>query len=189
MVAIQLGENNKTLLNNEYVFNVFVGFVLVGIVVKLFFSDIQEDGSSGPAAGLMWGYTIISLSLIGILFVGITFSDGKPFEKLLGSGLPIMLLLVVMLWAVSFNLKYYDKINKGLVANEYYGWSNVSTTLMIFQIIFITIYIRNSFLVTLKGGTPTQGQKGVIATYFLVLLNTICLGIQQVILEHFTTDG
>ena len=81
------------------------------------------------------------------------------------------------------------KINKGLVANEYYGWSNVSTTLMIFQIIFITIYIRNSFLVTLKGGTPTQGQKGVIATYFLVLLNTICLGIQQVILEHFTTDG
>jgi len=35
--------------SNEYVFSIFSGFVLIGIVIKLFFIDTQSDGSSGPA--------------------------------------------------------------------------------------------------------------------------------------------
>ena len=37
--------------------------------------------------------------------------------------------------------------------------------------------------------TSQNTNKAMMAMYFLVVLNTICLGIQQVVLDHFTTDG
>jgi len=179
--------------SNEYVFSIFSGFVLIGIVIKLFFNDKQSDGSSGPASATIWGYSIISFSLIGVLFIATTLDPTVKgsFKKLLSHGLPIILLLLILFWMVSLNIKYYDKINKGLVANEYYNWSHISTLIMIFQIVLVTLYIKkilSSRMTDNNLSVPASG-KGIVAGYFLVLLNTISVGIQQVVLDNFTTDG
>ena len=136
---VKLEDSKYNLVNNDYVFSVFAGFCLLGNVIKIYFGKIQPDGSSGPASATLWGYTIICFSLITILFVATTIGNDKPFEKLLSSGLPVMLLLLLLLWTISLNLKYYDKINKGLVAEEYYTWSRVSTTITIFQMVLIIL--------------------------------------------------
>ena len=40
------------------------------------------------------------------------------------------------------------------------------------------------------GKKPLPGSdKSSIASYFFVLLNVIALGIQQIILDYYTTDG
>ena len=57
------------------------------------------------------------------------------------------------------------------------------------------MYIRNIFLQKMRSSIPIEKKtsqntnKAMMAMYFLVVLNTICLGIQQVVLDHFTTDG
>ena len=102
--------------------------------------------------------------------------------------------MLLLLWAISFNLKYYDKINKGFVAQEYYTWSDISTTIIVFQVVLVSIYIKNVFLKKINGGiidtkSSNDSNKAMMAMYFMVLLNAICLGIQQVVLDNFTTDG
>jgi len=187
---MKLEDPTAPVRNNDYVFSVFVGFVFIGLVVKIFFGNKQADGSSGPASALLWGYSIICFTLIGILFIATTLNKEKPFEKLLASGVPVMLLMLLLLWAISFNLKYYDKINKGLVAEEYYAWSHVSTLIICFQVVLISMYVKNVFLNKIRNlPTPKGSDKGMIAGYFLVLLNAMCMGIQQIILDYFTTDG
>ena len=183
-------------IDNNLVFSVFVGFVITGLVIKMFFSTKQPDGSSGPASALIWGYSMVCFSILGILFIATTVggSKDKPLEKLLSSGVPLLILMLLLLWAISFNLKYYDKINKGFVAEEYYTWSDISTTIIIFQVLMVSIYIKNVFLKKINGGnidgkSSKDSNKAMMAMYFLVLLNAICLGIQQVVLDNFTTDG
>ena len=187
---LKLEDSKYNLVNNDYVFSVFAGFCLLGNVIKIYFGKIQPDGSSGPASATLWGYTIICFSLITILFVATTIGNDKPFEKLLSSGLPVMLLLLLLLWTISLNLKYYDKINKGLVAEEYYTWSRVSTTITIFQMVLIILYVKNVFFKKIHNlPVPKGSDKGMVAGYFLVLLNSITIGIQQIVLDYFTTDG
>lgn len=187
---------NQKHIDNNLVFSVFVGFVIIGLVIKMFFSTKQPDGSSGPASALIWGYSMVCFSILGILFIATTLgSKGeKPLAKLLSSGVPLLILMLLLLWAISFNLKYYDKINKGFVAQEYYTWSDISTTIIIFQVVLVCIYIKNVFLKKINGGTidaksSNDSNKAMMAMYFMVLLNAICLGIQQVVLDNFTTDG
>jgi len=187
---------NQKHIDNNLVFSVFVGFVIIGLVIKMFFSTKQPDGSSGPASALIWGYSMVCFSILGILFIATTLgSKGeKPLAKLLSSGVPLLILMLLLLWAISFNLKYYDKINKGFVAEEYYTWSDISTTIIIFQVVLVCIYIKNVFLKKINGGnidakSSNDSNKAMMAMYFMVLLNAICLGIQQVVLDNFTTDG
>ena len=192
------GQKQKQLhIDNSLIFSVFSGFVLVGLIIKMFFSAKQPDGSSGPASALIWGYSMVCFSILGILFIATTFNTPKekPLVKLLSSGVPLLILMLLLLWAISFNLKYYDQINKGVVAQEYYTWSDISTTIIIFQVVLVSMYIRNIFLQKMRSSIPIEKKtsqntnKAMMAMYFLVVLNTICLGIQQVVLDHFTTDG
>ena len=145
---------NQKHIDNNLVFSVFVGFVIIGLVIKMFFSTKQPDGSSGPASALIWGYSMVCFSILGILFIATTVggSKDKPLAKLLSSGVPLLILMLLLLWAISFNLKYYDKINKGFVAQEYYTWSDISTTIIIFQVVLVSIYIKNVFLEKIRGG-------------------------------------
>ena len=150
-VKIVLEDKNINLIENNYVFSVFAGFVIIGMITKLFFFTTDPDyGATGPASALLWGYSIVSISLLGILFIGITLNKkGNPLEKLISSGLPIILLLLLLLWAMSFNIKHYVNINKGHITNDYYIWSEVSTIIMIFQVVLVCVYVKNIFIINL----------------------------------------
>ena len=90
---------NQKHIDNNLVFSVFVGFVIIGLVIKMFFSTKQPDGSSGPASALIWGYSMVCFSILGILFIATTLgSKGeKPLAKLLSSGVPLLILMLLLL--------------------------------------------------------------------------------------------
>ena len=64
----------KTLQDNDAkIANpVFIALIAVGIFIKLALSfGKSDDGSLGPANSLIWGYSIVLFSLVGIIFLNI----------------------------------------------------------------------------------------------------------------------
>ena len=122
--------------NITYDLQIMAGFVLVGILIKLFISNKPTiDGINGPATSAIWGYGVIALSLLGTMFI--TFSlatsiyDSKSNDKgllnfiklLVMNSLPTIATLLVITWIIGLNTSYYKKINEGKVATEYYQFS------------------------------------------------------------------
>ena len=75
--------------------------------------------------------------------------------------------------------QHYKKINKGTIATEYYDYSKVTTFLILSQLIIL-------FLSLLQDETPN---KFTYSSYFIALLIIIFIGINNIILTYFSTDG
>ena len=90
---------------------------------------------------------------------------------------PLLLLIIILLWNISINLRFYDQINEQRVPKQYFMWSWFSTILII-AIISISIlgYLQKQDVFSFYG-------------YILLAFNLIITAIQQIVLESFTVDG
>jgi hypothetical protein len=179
----------STLLSDKGKVNpVFLALIAVGLFVKLALSDVNlsDDGTTGPASTLIWGYGLIVFSLIGIVIVNVNpgsneWSDIKE--------LPWILLMTIFLlvWIISINIIYFKPINLKSVPEEYFMWSTYSTILLV-CLIGITIYQYALYNVNT---TEAINYAKTLQMYsFLVFLfNLIAVTIQQVILNCFYVDG
>lgn len=164
-----LGTYAEQIINAEKGQQLFIGFIFVGILVKVVL------GFAASATALLWGYFIIIFSIIGLIFLKIDpTKNNMSAVKLLFQ--PLLLLIIVLLWNISLNLRFYDEINKRTVPNQYFMWSWFST-LLIITIVIMSIL---SFL---------QKETFTFYTYILVVFNLIVTAIQQIVLESFTVDG
>ncbi len=179
----------STLLSDKGKVNpIFLALIAVGLFVKLALSDVNlsDDGTTGPASTLIWGYGLIVFSLIGIVIVNVNpgsneWSDIKE--------LPWILLMTIFLlvWIISINIIYFKPINLKSVPEEYFMWSTYSTILLV-CLIGITIYQYALYNVNT---TEAINYAKTLQMYsFLVFLfNLIAVTIQQVILNCFYVDG
>ena len=177
-------------MNQEIVYdsNIMMGFIIVGILIKIFF-NISGSANVGDATATIWGYGIVSLSLFALMFI--TFSlatkindqnKGSIFnfiKLLISNSLPIIATLSILIWIITLNSLYYNKINANKISNEYYQYSNITLFLIIAQL--------SVLFMSLQGG-PSQN-KMKYTTYFFTVLNLIFVGIMNIILKFFTTDG
>ena len=165
-----LGSYVQKLMDTDKGQQIFFGFIAVGLIIKLGLSF------AGAASALLWGYFIIVFSIIGLVFLRVdTTKDNMTALKPLFE--PLLLLIIVLLWNISLNLRFYDEINGNTVPTQYYMWSWFSTILII-SIIIISIlgYIQKDSLFTFYG-------------YILLAFNLIVTAVQQIVLESFTVDG
>lgn len=173
--------------NIQYDINIMYGFAFVGIIIKLFFAgDTSLDGTSGPASTNIWGYGTMLLSLFGILLVSFSFASKQKelglidfVKKLMSTSAPILVTMLLLVWVLTLSSMYYTRINKGQIANEYFQFSNISTFLIMTQIAFLFMSLRED----------ESPNKFSYATYFFTLLNAIFIGITNIILTFFSTDG
>jgi hypothetical protein len=149
---------------------VFIGFIFIGIVVKILL------GISQPATATIWGYFIIAFSIIGLLFLS-TDTTKNDMESLKDFFQPLLLLVIVLIWSITLNFRYYKEINKNRVPKQYFLWSH-SSTILICGICVLSII-----------GFIVKTDQFVIYNYILMVFNLIVVGIQQVILDSFTVDG
>ena len=181
-------------------------FAFVGILIKLFFGNkTTSDGASGPASSAVWGYGIVALSVLSILFITFALATQMTavsqyntmdfIMKLSKSSLVPFLMLLILVWLISINITYYKRINEGKVATEYNQFSTVSTILVVTQLIVLFKYLKDAFMI--DDGGPS-GEKGLASalksqmasiTYVLTALNIIFVGIINITLEFFSTDG
>jgi hypothetical protein len=177
-------------MNQEIVYdsNIMIGFIIVGILIKIFF-NMSGSSNVGDATATIWGYGIVALSLFALMFI--TFSlatkindqnKGSIFnfiKLLITNSLPIVATLSILIWIITLNSVYYNKINDKKISNEYYQYSNITLFLIIAQL--------SVLFMSLQSG-PSQS-KMKYTTYFFTVLNLIFVGIMNIILKFFTTDG
>lgn len=181
---------------NLEITNLF-GLLVGGVIVKIFFS------SQGVASASIWGYGLSALATFLLVIISfafkskINFNDkGNTLLETINSMMPPFLLLIILIWAIILNVSNFDAVNKTNLPKEYGQYSFISSFLIIIQIISLFIYFNNKY--GLLFFTQTQERrlkekiKIVDATetiYILFLFNAIMLGMMQIVLQFFTTDG
>ena len=165
-----LADYGQKLLEADKGQQIFFGFIFVGLIIKI------GLGFASSATALLWGYFIIIFSIIGLIFLKIDpTKNNLSALKLLYH--PLLLLIIILLWNISINLRFYDQINEQRVPKQYFMWSWFSTILII-AIISISIlgYLQKQDVFSFYG-------------YILLAFNLIITAIQQIVLESFTVDG
>ena len=191
--------------NIKYDITIMVVFSIIGIFIKLFFGNtITSDGSQGPASAAIWGYGIVAMSILSVIFITfalasrmVHLNEGsfKFVTQLIKTSLPPLLLFSVLVWIIALNATYFHRINEGKVANEYNMYSNMSTVLIVVQLIILFKYLRDTLMITQGESLTKIGIDKAIksemasVTYILTLLNLIFAGIMNIILEFYSTDG
>ena len=212
-----MSDSQKYRGGRGYILNSMMLVAIVGMAIKIFFTSdpvpAPSDGNTGPANAVIYGYGIISLAVITVLFISYGVHDRigkienkgplvsaiKLFKLFLTSSAPCIITVVILLWIVSLNVTYYKQINRGTVADEYYLLSTGTSYLFMFQLIslfmYLKAYIESKFTSgktsadkSLEQQDKTQNRLS-FATYFLAMMNFIIAGMMTIILQFFTTDG
>lgn len=178
---------------------------IIGIAVKLLFgNNYSKDGSNGPASSVLWGYGLVTIAIFFLMFVQINQYLKDPSTPplptravLLGTIfniLPTLLMFIILAWIVTINFQFYKQINTGDLAGEYKEFSNMTTVMIIFQLILVFKYINSKFKST--GGNATNDEKNKAeankfanVSYILAILNFAFIGMMNTIIVSYTTDG
>jgi len=189
-------------MNLEYDINGMLIIAIVGLCIKIFFGNItSKDGSYGRANSTIWGYGVVTLSILTVLFINFAI-QGKInnvnqsglftfLKSFLSSSGPGLFVLLTLIWIISLNVSFHDRINKGRVAKEYYQLSAGTSFLFVFQIITLFQLLKGTIENNGKNDSKLQASQTRLsfATYFISSINLIVVGMMTIILEFFSTDG
>ena len=181
-----------------YDVKIFSFMCILGILIKIIFSNTSNE----YATASVYGYGFSILALLGLLIGSFAISYKEQysqgitgfFKVILNNAIPLILIISIIALVIFQNISFYDQINKGNVADEYYQFSFVSSFLILIQVCLVITYLMD-----LLGSEVISGNKSKILTLFANELNSIILilsitnigiiGILQVILKYFSTDG
>ncbi len=167
-----------------------------GIIIKILFYG------QGPANATIWGYSLSALAVFLLLTISIAFSNFKdnPLKQVenvvVKYGLPPIILLILLVWTISMNISNFKKINSGLLPEEFGVYSFISSFLIIIQSISLYRFYNEQYKLQYNTKSRVSNIEEIIKStdnqgimYILTILNLIILGMMQIVLEFFTTDG
>lgn len=192
-----------------YDINILTGIAIAGIIMKVsLYQNTSQTGDVGPANSSIWGYGVILISLLGILYV--TFSLASKSEMQTGisgfiktiynSSFPVLFFMGLIIWLITMNISYQSRINKGHVSNDYYKFGFISTFLIALQLLIILKFVRDKMGASQT--TSPSSSSNILSNMFNQLslqmasigyavgtINYAIVAIMQIILEYFSTDG
>jgi len=193
----------------EYIINSMMLIAIVGMCIKIFFgNEISKDGSYGRANSTIYGYGVVTFSILTVMFISFAIFDKIRkienkglFDSVFGflktfitSSAPSFLTLTILLWVITLNSSFFTRINQGKVAKEYYQLSAGTSFLFLFQIFAIFFYLKT--YIGIKTGTISDKKEAsmtisrlAFATYFMCAINLVVVGMMTIILNFFSTDG
>ena len=176
----------------------------IGLIIKMFFGqDLSSDGETGPASAAAWGYGIVLVAAVVLLFInfGLLKDNGninesmgfQTIKELFKDGTkPIIFIIVLLVWLFSMNITHYNNINEGKVANEYNLFSFASTFMLVLELGLLLKYLLKYLTAR---GRPSDDKIKVELEQLssgmsvLFIINLIVLSAMQIILSYFSTDG
>ena len=189
---------NKIIKDSKLSSKIFFSFIIVGFLIKFIFSTFDSEyGTYGQASASLWGYTIILMSLVSIVFLNIIFSISKPnnslnFLKLIP--IDMIIIFIYLFWLISINTKHFKNLNMKKIPPNYYIYSFFTTIVLALQILFFTInfMLKNDGLFN-GNSSMSEANKQFInkinfINYLLIFINFVLIVIQQIILDNFSVD-
>ena len=172
-----------------YVFVTMTVFCIIGIFIKLIFSKNIGSSTQGPATASLWGYGLVAISILTLIFINIGAQKGalgfddKTNTNIFKGAIPFTLLLGILMWLITLNLTYFEQINEGDVASEYNTYSFLSTIGVILQLGVVISYLFKTI------SKKNDAESMVPPSFILAILNVIFAGILTIILKFYSTDG
>lgn len=189
---------NKIIKDSKLSSKIFFSFIIVGFIVKMIFSTFDSEyGTYGQASASLWGYTIILLSLISVVFLNIIFSVSKPNNSInLLKIIPLDMIIIVfyLFWLISINTKHFKKLNMNKIPPNYYIYSFFTTIVLALQIFFfiVNFMLKNDGLFNGNNGMNEANKQFInkinFINYLLIFINFTLIIIQQIILDNFSVD-
>ena len=188
----------------KYDITIMMVFTVIGIVVKMFFGQpISADGSTGPANATIWGYGIIALSLFCTIFIKYALSSKADLMTRIGSStspigfitglakqiMPITVVFGILAWTILLNSMFLEQINKGKVTPTYMNLSWTSSLLILFQLMLVFKIVKDELNPTQVGQLKSFDSQLSALSYLLGTVNFVMLGIMNMSLVFFSTDG
>lgn len=206
-----MDRDDKNVRNGlTYVIDSMLIFSIIGLCIKVLFgNNTSTDGTYGRANSAIWGYGIVALSLLVVMFVNYAIHSKidaikKPVINLtsitgildfvksfVSSFAPFAVTIVCLFWIITINVNYFKKINQGSVATEYYQLSSGTSFLFGLQIICLFLYLKTYIKNEIQQSNELQSSltRYQFATYFIGMINIIITGMMTITLQFFSTDG
>lgn len=180
-----------------YDIKIFSFLCILGLLIRILFSSNNEY-----ATATIWGYGFSVLALFGLIVTSFAISSKNQmnqgvvgfFKVLLKNAGPIVLTISIISLILAQNISFYKIINSGKVAPQYYQFSGVSGFLILIQTSLVIKYLMD----ILKGNTSNSNTSEMMVALaselnsiilILTVANIGIIGILQVILQYFSTDG
>lgn len=192
--------NSKVFSRKTFEYMLYGGFI-VSILMAFIAKRYQENSKSETSSRALLqtvsaGYILSCIFLLSILFFVIN-NTAKAVStdtlykqiyyaitRMIGYPLPIYITIAILIFASVQSLLYQDRLVQKHVANEYYTWNKTFMFLLSVQIItLIMFYNKKAY----TSNNNTSSYQYII--YLIGLFNAIILGITQVILQFYSTDG
>ena len=187
----------------KYDISVMMIFAAIGIIIKLFFAQTPSaDGSTGPANATIWGYGVVAMSMLCTIFIKYALGSGGEIltERVGKEGalkfvwglvkqiIPVTVVFGILIWTIILNATFITQINKGEVSPTYSNLSWTSSFLILFQLMLVFRIVLSE----LRHGEDENTAKEIqleALSYLLGTLNFVMLGIMNISLVFFSTDG
>ena len=171
------------------IYNLFA-LLVGGIIIKMAFSG------NNPANSTIWGYGLSSIALFLLMILSLALANPKQLEEkfflnFIAYAMPSFLLFILISWVVIINVTYTDKINSGILPTEFNFYSLLSSIIMILQAgVLFMFYIDKLKTYKVGNSIPTiSSSKNSTITYLFSLVNMLLIGMMQIVLTFFATDG
>jgi hypothetical protein len=190
-------DNNNGIEGKKDIQNVFM-LAMIGLIIKLFFGQsTSSDGETGPASAAVWGFGIVLVAAVVLLFINVGLVNlvsnenavSNTLKAVLKTGtMPIIFIIILLAWLFSMNVSNFKKINEGKVANEYLQFSFASTIMIMLELGLLLKYLL-LFISPNSDGKEADLDKLKSGMSVLFVFNMVVLAVMQIILSFFSTDG
>ena len=168
--------------NNNDTANFMFIISFAGLLVKLIFEHTK------PADASIWGYGISAAAILVIMVIILanqtalaSLDNFKMAFSVFSISIPSFITILLLIWLVMINTSFSDIINAGQYSAKYNFVSILETIFMILQILMI-------FLIS-KAVKPSDISNYKTGLYITTVFNIVFIGIMNIILYFFTTDG
>ena len=190
-------DNNNGIEGKKDIQNVFM-LAMIGLIIKMFFGQsTSSDGETGPASAAVWGFGIVLVAAVVLLFINVGLVNlvsnenavSNTLKAVLKTGtMPIIFIIILLAWLFSMNVTNFKKINEGKVANEYLQFSFASTIMIMLELGLLLKYLL-LFISPNSDGREADLDKLKSGMSVLFVFNMVVLAVMQIILTFFSTDG
>jgi hypothetical protein len=178
-----------------YDVKVFSFLCLLGVIIKLLFGGMSKE----YATTTVYGYSFSLFALICLMVSNFALNYKKTpkgngmfaFAKsVFSQSFPSLMIGILLALTIYQNIAFYSQINSEKVPQEFFQFSGVSSFLIIVQIGLVINYVVNKA----KGLSAQESTsflfKQINSIVSVLFITTIFLiGIIEIILKYFSTDG
>jgi hypothetical protein len=194
-VSLSVPNTTSTLKALPYDVKIFSFLCLLGVIIKVLFGGLSKE----YATTTVYGYSFSLFALICLMVSNFALNYKKTpkangvfaFAKsIFEQSFPSLLIGILLALTVYQNVAFYSQINSEKVPDEFFQFSGVSSFLIMVQIALVINYVVNKA----KGITAQESTsflfKQINSIVSVLFITTIfIIGILEVILKFFTTDG